>query len=406
MAAYNPKNIYQLGINGKANRALGVIETEATTVGRNISIISKQADKIKKTLSDFQVPLNLEKFHILIADLRQVLKIIHKLIELQRAVNSEKDGNKRKGLSAQMSAYNPPLPALFSKPADGAHLGTLCPLTVFLQAVASSLTTLKINSIEGAMGTAQAIIGIQQAMRTELTDANDDGDQCQGLANCIIIHEKNSRFIVVGTKPWYKTLKGLADFAWATREQYLKQLQTKLPKDIMDRIVAAERFSKQILEDTKAGNKPTQPPEGYKELVINGTNVSVTPKGAYKNACLTDWLRMSIKRPEAAQKQEDETPVEERKPQQVTSCAEWALVNYLFYSPDPENPPAQGKPIAGSHKKSDSWPKDGEKPKAAVAAAKAPQPLPNKLGEAKGGKGRAASPPGSSMNLVDRTKKT
>lgn len=260
------------------------------------------------------------------------------------------------------------------------------------------------------MGTAQVVIGILEAMGTKLTDANSMADECHGLANCIIIHEKNSRFVVFGTAPCYRNLRGLQQFAWATREKYLNKLQAKLPREVLRQLDAAETFSKQILKDTRAGHKPTQPPDAYTQLVINGTNVSVTAKGAYKHACLTDWLRMVIDRPEAAQKKEKEVLVEERRAQsQITSCAEWVLFHYLSYSPDPAKPPTQGKPIPGSHKKSDSWPKNGEKAKSAVAAAKAPEPLPNKLGEAKGGKGRAASPPGTSsttgMRLVDRTKK-
>lgn len=392
MASYNPKVIYQMGITDKANDAqLNAIDTEASTVEDNISIINEQATRITKTLSALKVSLDLGEFHSLIADLGKVLKIIRELVKLQQAVNSEKDANRRKELSARLSAYDPPLPAMFRKPAAAGQSGTLCPLTVFLQAVSASLTTLKIRRIAGGMGTAQAIIGLLEAMSTQLNNANGRKDECRGLANCIMIHEKNSRFIVFGTAPCYRKLRGLQDFAWETRDKYLMKLEAKLPEAARDRLRDAERFSRQILDDSRAGNKPIQAPDGYTQLVINGTNVSVTAKGKYKTACLTDWLRMVIERPEAAQEEENQMPVAKRRPQEkITSCAEWILVTYLLYSPDPANPPTLGRPTAGSHKKSDSWPKNGERPKVAVAAAKAPEALPNKLGEAKGGKGRAA----------------
>lgn len=125
MAAYNPKDIYRKGITDKTNAQLNIIDAEASTVGNNIGIISEHATRIEKTLLKLQAPLDLGKFRTLIADLGQVLQIIHKLVELQQAVNSEKDANKRKGLSAKLVAYDPPLPAIFSKPADAEMLGTM-----------------------------------------------------------------------------------------------------------------------------------------------------------------------------------------------------------------------------------------------------------------------------------------
>lgn len=413
MASYNPKDIYQMGITEKSDEdQFRAMNDEVVIVGKNIDVIREYAFKIKTTLSNLEVRLDLEEFENLIADLKSVLRMISKTIDFQRRYNSERDVSKRnKLLSTRLSENDPPVPAAFRKSAAAEHLDTLCPLTVFLKAVSISLTTLNIGSMSGGMGTAQAIIGLLQAMSAQLTKKGPSDKQCRGLANCIIIHEKNSRFLVFGTAPYYKNLRGLQNAAWETREKYLKTLQGKLPEAAKLQVKAAEVLSRQIWEEAMAGKTPTQAPEGYNQLVITGTNVSVTPRGQYKSACLTDWLRMVIDRPEAARKAEDMMPVDQRRAQkQITSCAEWVLVNYLFYDPDPAKPPTQGKPSAGSHKKSDSWPKSDEKAKTSVAAAKAPEPLPKELGQAKVGKGRAASPPGSSstnnMKVVDRTKKT
>lgn len=403
MASYIPEDIYQLGINEMKNKdQLKAIDTEAIVVGKHIAIIEQYAIKIGTTLSKLKVPLGLENFKSLTSDLQQVLLMIHQLVKLH--LDNQDDRNQR---LTKSRAFVPKLPAIFQKPAAAETVGTLCPLTVFLQAVSNSLTKLKVGHVQGGMGSAQAIIGLLQAMREKLSDVSS-GDECRGLANCIIIHEKNSRFLVFGTAPVYRKLLGLQKFAWATRESYLKNLQRGLPNEVKLKLLEAERFSRQILEATRTGEKPTRSPDWYTQLVIEGNNATVTAKGQYKPACLTDWLRMAIARPQDAQKEENEILVTDRRPQtQTTSCAEWVLINYLFYSPDPANPPQQGTPTAGNHKKSDSWPKNDEKPKPSVAVATAPPPLPNTLGQPRTGQGRAPSPPGNSSTtkLADRTKK-
>lgn len=372
---------------------------ELSRLEQNYDIVSETAASLKK-LPDLWLPdLDTTKFDCLIRDLRIVLSLVRREM----------------GISGDSTA--PPqatLPASFASDT----FNCLCPLTVLLQAVASSLSKLNIQVRADNMGSATPFYRLLNQTEQKLIKVNGDGDFCAGLAHAITIHEKNSRFTIQGSAPRYGRLKGLQWFATDTRNKYLENLKSTLPQAVLDRLQDVEAVSKGISEAAKGGNAPTEPPAGYVKIPLDGTNITVTAKGQYKPACLSDYLRLAIATPPKATEEEARLPVGKRKAQNYKTCAEWPMVCYLFSSPDPTSQPSRGTPKPG-HRKADSWPKDKEAgssqqeqqqqqqqaKQGATNAAGRPSKLPP-LGTPQGGKGRAPSPPGGTTTLADRTKRT
>ncbi|KAI3390246.1 hypothetical protein diail_11042, partial [Diaporthe ilicicola] len=373
-------------------------KTQNTTVGEverlenNYAIVRGTAEKIKRLGGTVLPQLNTTEFDNLMRDLRIVLSLVRRELNLPGPLTAKKET----GVPQKMSDK---------------EYHCLCPLTVLLQAVASSLSTLNIQARTDNMGSASALHSILKGMESQLIKENGDGDFCAGLAHTFMIHEKNSRFTVLGSAPRYKRLQGLQQFATDTRNRYLLSLQSTLPDGALTRIKEVEAISQGISQAVKDGKDPAELPVWYERLPVDGTNITVTAKGEYKPACLTDYLRFTIATPPAAAKAEAGVKVGERRPQNYKACAEWLMVCYLFSSPDPASPPIQ-IPTIGQHKKAGSWP-EGQKPgessqnqqqqqQGTSNTTARPTNLPP-LGTPQGGKGRAASPR-STATLVDRTK--
>ncbi|KAK7726243.1 hypothetical protein SLS63_007757 [Diaporthe eres] len=388
--AFQLDHIYNLFIKDTA-KTLNTTASEVTRLENNYAIVSETAEKLKKLPAGVLPQFNTTRFDGLVRDLRTVLSLVRREL----------------GISGGNTASpNTALPASF---AQGAY-NCLCPLTVLLQAVASSLSTLNIQARQEKMGSASPLLSLIKGMEQKLIDENGSGDFCSGLAHAITIHEKNSRYTVVGSAPRYRRLNGLQRFATDTRNRYLDTLQSTLTAPVMARIREVETVSKDIFQAANGGNPPTHPPVGYERLQIEGTNITVTAKGVYKPACLTDYLRLSISTPPTATKAEAKVPVSERPAQNYKACAEWLMVCYLFNSPDPTSRPAEGTPTLG-HKKAGSWPKDDkvagvskqQQQQGQQGASAPPSNLPE-LGTPQAGRGRAASPPVTTTTLTDRTK--
>ncbi|KAK7702201.1 hypothetical protein SLS64_009779 [Diaporthe eres] len=389
--AFQINHIYQLFAKDSA-KTESTTESELIRLENNYAIVSETAEKLKKLPAGVLPQFNTTRFDGLVRDLRTVLSLVRREL----------------GISGGNTASpNTALPASF---AQGAY-NCLCPLTVLLQAVASSLSTLNIQARQEKMGSASPLLSLIKGMEQKLRIPNEGaGDFCVGLANAIMIHEKNSRFTVVGSAPRYKRLKGLQRFATDTRNRHLESLKMTMNNQALGRIRAAEEVSKQISEAARQGDNPAEAAFGFEKILIDGTNLTVTSKGEFKPACLTDYLRLTITTPPAATKLEAETNISDRKPNNFKSCAEWLMVCYLFRYPDPTSRPAEGTPTLG-HKKAGSWPKDDkvagvskqQQQQGQQGASAPPSNLPE-LGTPQAGRGRAASPPVTTTTLTDRTK--
>lgn len=394
--AFQINYIYNL-LTEDTPATINTTASEVDRLERNYTIVSETAHKLKKLPSGVLPGFKTAQFDRLVADLRIVLS----LVRCELGISDGKTESPNTALE---------LPASFAR---GTY-NCLCPLTVLLQAVATSLSKLNIEARQENMGSTSSLLSLIKGMEERLIETNGTGDFCAGLAHAIMIHEKNSQYTVVGSAPRYKRLKGLQWFATDTRNRYLEALKSELPEAALARIREVETVSKDISEAAKRGNPPTQPPAGYEKVRIEGTNITVTAKGDYKPACLTDYLRLSISTPPAATKAEAKLPVSARTAQNFKACAEFLMVCFLFRNPDPDRRPSMGKPIPG-HKKADSWPKDDNATGAseqqqqqqgqqgAAGASAAPKNLPQQLGTPQPGRGRAPSPPENTKTQKDKT---
>lgn len=299
----------------------------------------------------------------------------------------------------------------------------LCPQTVLLQALAAVLPIIDMKDREEGMGSNGVLYKVLNGMQDSLGKANpiprpgDETGFIAGFANCIMLHESNSRHIVIGTVARYKTLKGLQHYATMRRNEWLERLRNDKKVKPADRanLEAAEAISKFMMAENKA-NRPidmdSEQIQTFEKIRIPGSNVTLTPRGKIKYACLTDYVRMDISRPPKAADVEKETKIPSRLVQNFKSCAEWGMACFLAVSPDPE-PPLRLTARSG-HQGSRSLPNVLHTPEKSAASSQnvaiAPiTQLPTKMGRPVAGKhGRAPSPPGPktqpTVPLVDRTK--
>lgn len=391
--AFQINHIYQLFAKDNAQTEI-TTASELNRLENNYKIVRDTAESLKKLPEGLLPHFNTSEFDQLVEDLRVVLSLVRR--EMGQSGTSTASADKTLARFTE-GKYN-----------------CLCPLTVLLQAVASSLSRLNIQAREANMGSASSLHSLLKGMEQKLRVPNEgEGDFCVGLANTIMIHEKNSRFTVVGSAPRYKKLKGLQRFATDTRTRYIESLKMTMNNQALGRVRAAEEVSKRISEAARQGKPPAEAAFGFEKIPIDGTNITVTSKGEFKPACLTDYLRLTITTPPGATKLEAETNISDRKPQNFKSCAEWLMVCYLFRYPDPTSRPAEGTPTLG-HKKTGSWPKEDKGAGASKqqqnqgqqVASGTSEPLSSlpELGAPKAGRSKAASLTRAATTLADRTK--
>ncbi|ROW06903.1 hypothetical protein VMCG_04171 [Cytospora schulzeri] len=392
---FAPSNIYT-NFSGE----LDDIADEVQKVEKSYEIVGNTAAKLKRLPSKILPEFNIQEFESLIEDLRVVLYLVRREL-VNEGWAQPKDP------SIKIAKQETKLPASFDK--VGKRYNCLCPLTVLLQAVASSLSLLEIQPRTTALGgTVNGLYSILVGMEKDLLEVNRAGASFVGLASCIMFHEKNSRFTVQSSGPFYMGLTGLKNFARNTRLQYMGTLQNELLEPTLGRIREAETISQKLLEaynknksvkpEHKAETAAASIPE-FNNLSIDGTNLTATANGSYKLACLTDHLRLAITRPAKFETAEDHVILGTRRPMPPKACAEWMMVSYLSASPDPVDPPVPAKPINPPvHKKAASSEelKKNKSTQQKAAEVKLPanvEPLPPVLGPAKPGRaGRAESP--------------
>lgn len=221
---------------------------------------------------------------------------------------------------------------------------SLCPLTALLQAVAQSISDLKVGVQSGSNHNGWgAIDPLRRVLDRMEKTLHQTGDEYTGLAQCIMFHERNSRYIVASTAPRYKHIDGLQKYALGVRHNNLLRMRNVLPSQSLARVEKLEDYSENLkkvwVKLPKEGREWTGAPPPVVESIM-GCNASFANTGFYMTACLLDHLRFQMTRPELAQKAEGDRNTSDRGVHGPFSCAEWELYITLLNDPDPARPHA------------------------------------------------------------------
>lgn len=267
----------------------------------------------------------------------------------------------------------------------------LCPLTVLLQAVAQCLSDLKVhapsNAGPDAWGTIQPLHRFLVNMERSLTSTRDIDPSLPrdfiGLAFCIMLHEKNSRYLVTSTAPSFGGLKGLDAYGRRLRIMHMSRMRQALSEEARGRVEGLQTYSENVKMERDAAFTAKQPWSGVPSAKLEtpepllGHNAAFRTTGQFMTACLLDHLRFQIGKSEHAADLERSKGPEERGVSGTTSCAEWELYITLLYNPDPRQPHApQFVAVTYGMPKSKTWEKSKVNSRPAMTAHQAPKPTP------------------------------
>ncbi|KAK4161323.1 hypothetical protein QBC43DRAFT_291980 [Cladorrhinum sp. PSN259] len=251
----------------------------------------------------------------------------------------------------------------------------LCPLTLFLQFVASSLTRVRVNI---AIDTTKLgpdfpsrnrptvnhkedwgvvkplrdiLIRLSKGLGTAIVKRADRPDYqfVPAVAQCLMFHKENSAYIITSSAVRYKRLPGLQDIGRRVRRNYMKSMKDKFSPEIKRRTQAVEDGSTSLFDQYNMQlkmkkNKERIPPwnnpfdstdAGVTPVQISGQNATFDPKGKYKLGCLIDFCCFVMERPlgadfwEKRQIQKDGKAPKGVPPKRpghpADSCAEWEM---------------------------------------------------------------------------------
>ncbi|POS75262.1 hypothetical protein DHEL01_v206350 [Diaporthe helianthi] len=365
------------------------------TAESNFTAVLQAATKISKVFSSFErvTRFNLESISNLVQDLRTIFCLLRSRLDV------EFHGI---GVSGQLARPGDQIPDRIRRN----DYTCLCPLTVLLQAVAQCLSDLKVagpsDAGNNAWGTIRPLHRLLVHMEKSLsaTDNVDKGLQGEhiGLAVCIMLHERNSRYLVTSTSPRYGALKALDTYARGLRIAHMNKMREALSKEAQHRVEALERYSENVKSEREATLKTKQPWNGAPSATlatpeaIMGHNATFRTTGEYMTACLLDHLRFQIARTANGILVEEPQRLEDRDVYGTTSCAEWELYITLLHSPDPSEPHApqfvavtygnsqlhapQFVPVTFGMPKSKTWETDKLNSRTVTNTQQVPRPTP------------------------------
>lgn len=341
------------------------------TAEKNFDVILSTATRIASIFAKFEqsTSFNIAGITNLVHDLKTILAILR--LRLLRDYGSESPQPRR------IAAPHERLPQRILQDS----YQNICPLTMLLQAVAQSISDLKVRSSanNGGWGAIEPLRKVLAIMEQNLRTTEGDNEYT-GLAACIMFHEKNSRYVVTSTAPRYQRIAGLQTYAYVLRHNHLNSMRNVLPPQSLARVEQLESYSENLKgvweKLPKQGRTWTGGPPPVVESVM-GCNASFATSGFYMTACLLDHLRFQMSRPELAQ--ESERAEKNRHVHGPFSCAEWELYITLLSDPDPDQPYAP-RCVAMSYgmPKAKTWEnsKLAQRPAARTDAPPRPSPLP------------------------------
>lgn len=317
----------------------------------NISVVLETAARTSEVLSKWT------KFNI--APLLDLARDLKSVLALVRREMNQRPGCRNYNGSKPAAEKRERIPKRL-RPKDTGRCGhdCLCPLTKFLQLVADALSDLNlrfrpsdrvwenITPLWGLLNRMQALFQRPTFKPRKVKNPEDDQelDLCPGIATVIMFHERHGRFVVTGTAPRFVRLTGLQKHAFAIREAYIREMEHGLPENEVERIRALIQFSEGVKQASKAARmarphrEPNIGPVPGGRGTIAGCNASFGNTGRYRRACLMDFFRFDISRPNAAQVGEERLSVIQRLAFEPRSCAEWELYVTILHRPDPAEP--------------------------------------------------------------------
>lgn len=341
--------------------------SELDQAEHNFDVILRAAAQTSQILRPW-VELETDRLVELVADLKALFTLIRREMN-QRSQCLNYEGRK---------PVAPPKAKMPQNLQKKAYYDCLCPLTVFLQAVATALSDLNLRISPGGhqWGTITPLWTVLNGMQSKFQrppqkqkEANvprdAEPDLCSGIATLVMFHERHGRFTVAATAARYLRLTGLNDHSVQLREKYIRNMESQLSREAVARISTLVEYSEGVKKASNAvrQTRPPQPPSvgavpGGKEK-IPGCNASFGNTGNYRTACLMDFFRFDIRRPMQAQEQEDRFMIIRRMAFKSRSCAEWELYVKVLFDPDPvaprPPPPAVRRDTLHETKKPKTW---------------------------------------------------
>lgn len=357
-----------------------VIHEHMDVAEKNFTAILQAAVKISKIFSSFGrlTTFDLEGIITLVQDLRTIFRLLRSRLSRQFPETP---------ITGQLAAPGDQIPERIRRDV----YPCLCPLTALLKAVAQCLSDLKVAAPSKAgknvWGTVQPLHGLlvhmEGSLSTTEVGANDALGEHIGLAVCIMLHERNSRYLVTSTAPRYGALIGLDKYGRAMRIAHMTQMRGALSAEAQDRVQSLEAYSESVMQERFAARKAKATWTGVPEAklatpaAITGENAAFTTTGNYMTACLLDHLRFQMGRTAHAIELEKSKKPEERDVHGTTSCAEWELYIALLHRPDPNRPHVpQFVAVTYGMSKSKTWETNKFNSRPAPTNHQAPRPTP------------------------------
>lgn len=360
-----------------------IVRNHMEVAERNFDAILGTAVKISKVFFNFRqvTTFNLGGVTDLVHDLRTIFRLLRSRLhrQFQTAIAPGR----------QAAAPGEQIPERIRR-----NVYTcLCPLTVLLQSVAQCLSDLKVrvphDAGNNAWGTIQPLhkllVNMEKGFAKTSGVANSQEGEYIGLAVCIMLHERNSRYLVTSTSPRYGALKALDTYSRALRIGYMNGMKDILPEESRKRVQTLETYSEEVRSEWNATMKAKEEWKGTPKATLNspeailGHNAAFRTTGDYMTACLLDHLRFQFGRMNTAKNAEQNQRLEKRDVHGTTSCAEWELYITLLHSPDPDRPHApQFIAMTYGMPKARTWEtnKSNQRPPAQMKIPPKPSPLP------------------------------
>ncbi|KAK2601396.1 hypothetical protein N8I77_010850 [Diaporthe amygdali] len=320
-----------------------LIQEHMEVAERNFDVILAAAVKVSKVFSNFN--------RITTFDLGSIINLVQDLRTIFRLLRS------------RLSRQFPGIIIRRQSAAPGEQIPErirhnvytcLCPLTVLLQIVAQCLSDLKVRVPQdvgnNAWGTIQPLyrllVHMEKSLSTTTGVAEGQPAEHIGLALCIMLHERNSRYLVTSTAPRYGALKALDTYARSLRIGYMNRMRASLSEEARKRVQSLETYSESVKSERDATLRAKKQWNGAPTATLTtpetimGHNAAFRTTGDYMTACLLDHLRFQFGRIETATSAEKAQRPDKRAVSGTTSCAEWELYITLLHSPDPDRPHA------------------------------------------------------------------
>ncbi|KAL0939656.1 uncharacterized protein CTRU02_206266 [Colletotrichum truncatum] len=332
-------------------------EVNAAEHNFNVILQAGRVVSTKTLLSHFADGMQIKRLEDMVADFQIIFSIIRRDM---KSHNSSVDFT-----GMRVADKNVVLPRHITID----RYDNICPLTLLLQIIAESLNKLRINVRPNDWSSLRPLRDVLVGLQQRLKKVEHGKGFFPGLAPCIMLHEEHSIFTVAATSARYMRLQALDSFGRDARFRHIDTMKARCTPEAARRMTEIERFSNDIRahlavdedERDKTWHNWENPfRTEANRAVVNGMGASFEPQGKYKVACVLDYWRFRMQRPQQAEAAElavlEAEIVKKRGISGATSCAEWDLWITKLSSPSVQpQPPLQPIPYKAGMPKSGTW---------------------------------------------------